>query len=389
MKLEENKGIPGSLILAMAILAGVTVANLYYNQPLLELIKQDINATEMATNLITVITQIGYALGLFFVIPMGDLYSRRRIIITCMLSAALFSVMIAFAPHIAVVWAASLLLGVCSVVPQLFMPIGGQFSKPQDKSKNMGYILSGLLTGILAARVVSGLIGHWLGWREMFGIAAVMMLVCCGIALRIMPEMKTNFHGNYRQLMGSIFTIVKTHPKIRVYALRGGCAFGSMLAIWSCMAFHLAGAPFHAGSDKVGLLGLCGIVGAVVASGVGKYIPKYGIRRFSLIGALLQLVAWAVCLFWGNAYAGLVTAVIVLDIGLQCQQISNQSGCIQELPEAANRCNTIFMTTYFIGGSLGTFLAGIGWTYLGWAGVCVVGTVLALCSMLVSLLFHR
>ena len=178
IQLKENAGISMGILTAMAVIAGFTVANCYYNQPLLELIRAALHVSEAQANLITVITQIGYALGLFFIIPMGDLYSRRRIIMVNMLVAALMALVIATASHIAVVWGASLIIGACSVVPQIFIPIAGQFSEPANKSRNIGIVLSGLLTGILASRVVSGYVGNWLGWRPMFFIAAVLMVVC-------------------------------------------------------------------------------------------------------------------------------------------------------------------------------------------------------------------
>lgn len=389
MELKENKGIPAYVILMMAIMAGVSVANLYYNQPLLEMIRSDLSVSEVEANLITVITQVGYALGLFLVIPMGDLYSRRKIILVCMTLAAVFASAIGFAPSIHVVWTASFFMGICSIVPQLFIPIAGQFSEPRNKARNMGYVLSGLLCGILGARVISGYIGHWLGWRWMFFIAALMMVVSTAISLMMMPDMKRNFNGSYASLMKSIFRIIATHPRIRVNATRAAFGFGSMLAIWSCLAFHLAGAPFYDGSDMVGTLGLCGVCGAVAASGMGKLITKYGIRRFSIVGALMQIAAWIISYLFGNSYAGLIAAIILVDIGLQCQQLSNQSGCIEEVPEASNRANTIFMTTYFIGGSIGTFLAGLGWEMNGWTGVCVVGTLMALSSLAITLIFRK
>ncbi len=385
MELKENQGIPRYVILMMAVMAGVSVANLYYNQPLLEMIRTDLSVTEVKANLITVITQVGYSLGLFFVIPVGDLCSRRKIILVCMSLATVFAAAIGFAPSIQIVWIASLFLGVCSIVPQLFIPIAGQFSQPQNKARNMGYVLSGLLCGILGARVISGFIGDWLGWRWMFIIAALLMIVSTGISLKLMPEMKRNFQGSYLGLMKSIFLIISRHPRIRLNSVRAAFGFGSMLAIWSCLAFHLAGAPFYQGSDKVGILGLCGVVGAVAASSMGKYVPKYGIRNLSIVGASLQILAWAICFLFGDSYAGLIAAIIIVDIGMQCQQLSNQSGCIEEIPEASNRANTIFMTTYFIGGSLGTFLAGLGWSHLGWTGVCLVGALMATGSLTISL----
>lgn len=384
-QLKENEGIERSLLLTMAVIAGLTVANCYYNQPLLEMIRHDMGVSQHAANLITVVTQIGYALGLCFLIPMGDLYSRRRIIVINMSVAAVMAVIIAFAQKVWIVWGASLLLGACSVIPQFFIPIAGQYSEKKNKSRNMGIVLSGLLTGILASRVVSGYVGEWLGWREMFIIAALIMIVCMILTLKIMPQIDSNYIGTYRGLMKSVFHIVANNARIRLYAIRAAFSFGSMMAIWSCLAFRLAQAPFFTGSEMVGTLGMCGIAGALAASGLGKLVNQWGIRRMSLYGACLQLVAWTTAYLFGDTYMGLIVAIILVDIGLQCLQLSNQSGCIQEMPEASNRANTIFMTTYFIGGSFGTYCAGLAWTHEGWMGVCAVGAVLAAISLCITI----
>ena len=385
IQLKENQGIPRNILLMMAIIAGLTVANCYYNQPLLELIRHDIGITEQSANLITVITQIGYALGLFFLIPLGDMFSRKRLILFNMSIAAVMSIVMPVAQNVWMLWGASLLIGACSVIPQFFIPIAGQFSAPKNKSRNMGFVLSGLLTGILASRVISGYIGEWLGWREMFIIAAFVMLICMGVMLLMMPEMKRNYEGTYRGLMSTMAEIIILHPSVRIYSIRAAFGFGSMIAIWSCLAFHLAQPPFRAGSDMVGMLGLCGIMGAVAASGIGKQVPKFGIRKFSLFGAGMQIMAWGIALLFGDTYAGLIAAIILVDIGLQCQQLSNQSGCLQEIPPASNRANTIFMTTYFIGGSLGTFCAGYLWNRANWLGVCIVGITFAFISLAITL----
>lgn len=384
-QLKENKGIERSLLLTMAVIAGLTVANCYYNQPLLEMIRHDMGVSQHEANLITVVTQIGYALGLCFLIPMGDLYSRRRIIVINMSVAAVMAVFIAFSQRVWIVWGASLLLGACSVIPQFFIPIAGQYSEKKNKGRNMGIVLSGLLTGILASRVVSGYVGEWLGWREMFIIAALIMIVCLILTLKIMPQIDSNYVGTYRGLMKSVFHIVASNARIRLYAIRAAFSFGSMMAIWSCLAFRLAQAPFFSGSEMVGTLGMCGIAGALAASGLGKLVNLWGIRKLSLYGACLQLVAWTTAYLFGDTYMGLIVAIILVDIGLQCLQLSNQSGCIQEMPEASNRANTIFMTTYFIGGSFGTYCAGLAWTHEGWMGVCAVGAVLAAISLSITI----
>ena len=384
-QLRENEGIERSLLLTMAVIAGLTVANCYYNQPLLEMIRHDMGVSQHEANLITVVTQIGYALGLCFLIPMGDLYSRRRIIVINMSVAAVMAVFIAFSQRVWIVWGAALLLGACSVIPQFFIPIAGQYSEKKNKGRNMGIVLSGLLTGILASRVVSGYVGEWLGWREMFIIAALIMIVCLILTLKIMPQIDSNYVGTYRGLMKSVFHIVASNARIRLYAIRAAFSFGSMMAIWSCLAFRLAQAPFFSGSEMVGTLGMCGIAGALAASGLGKLVNQWGIRKLSLYGACLQLVAWTTAYLFGDTYMGLIVAIIMVDIGLQCLQLSNQSGCIQEMPEASNRANTIFMTTYFIGGSFGTYCAGLAWTHEGWMGVCAVGAVLAAISLSITI----
>lgn len=384
IQLEENEGIPRSILIMMSVVAGLTVANLYYNQPLLEEMKASLNANEVETNLITVITQAGYAAGLLFVVPLADMLSRRKIIMTNMATAVLMALVIAFTADIRIVWTASFILGMCSVVPQIFVPMAGLFSKPENKSRNMGYVLSGLLAGVLGARVVSGYLGDWIGWRAMFGIAALIMLICLAVTLKMLPVMRPSFKGSYPQLMRTVGEIFFSHPNIRLYSLRASCSFASMMSVWSCMAFHLSGSPFNAGSDKVGLLGLCGIAGAMAASGVGKYIPRFGILRFSTFGSIFQLIAWSIAFLFGGFYAGLALAIILVDIGAQCQQLSNQSGCLKEVPHASNRANTIFMTSLFIGGSLGTFCSGAIWPHWGWHGVCFVGILFGMLSLFIS-----
>ena len=384
IRLTPHNGIPRHILLMMAVMAGFTVANLYYNQPLLDMICRETGITQVEANLITVITQIGYALGLLFVVPLADMVSVRRITVLALSVAAISAVTIGFADSVWLLWGASLTLGVSSIMPQLFIPMATLYSRPENKSRNMGYVASGLITGIVLARAISGYVGEWLGWRSMFFIVAGLMLAGLIVTLRMMPQVTLTFQGTYRQLMQTVGNIFASHPRIRLYSLRPAMSFGSMMSIWSCMAFHLAGSPFHAGSDMVGMLALCGVVGAIAASGAGKYVPKVGILRMSVIGGSLHLMAWASAWLFGDTYIGLIVAIILADIGAQCLQVSNQSGSLQQLPQATNRVNTIFMTIFFIGGSLGTFCSGLGWSMAGWKGVCIVGGCFALATLLLS-----
>lgn len=384
-KLEENKGIPAQLLWMLAVISGLSVANLYYNQPLLNRISEDLDISEFTANLIPMTTQIGYALGLLFIIPLGDLYNRKHIIVVNFLLLVAAMCSIASSSSVPYILAASLVTGVCSVMPQIFIPIAAQFSLPQNKARNVGMMVSGLLTGILGSRVVSGFVGEYWGWRTMYYIAAVLMLLCIFLILRVLPDMPSNFKGTYGGLMKSLFSLYRNQPTIRMVSVRAGCCFGSFLALWACLAFKLSGEPFHAGNNVIGMLGLCGIAGALTASFVGSLVHKLGVRFFTYLGCGLMILAWVVMYMLQNFYIGFIIGIVVIDIGMQCIQISNQTCALSLAPKATNRVNTIFMTTYFVGGSLGTFLAGTCWHAFGWAGVTGAGIGLAVVSLLITL----
>lgn len=382
--LEENKGIPASLLWMLAIISGISVANLYYNQPLLNVMSGDLQVSEFTANLIPMTTQIGYALGLLFIIPLGDLYKRRNIIIVNFLLLALSLFSIACSPSIYFILIASLITGICSVMPQIFIPIASQFSKPENKGRNVGMMVSGLLTGILGSRVISGIIGEYWGWRTMYYIAAFLMLLCIFVVLRILPDMPSNFKGTYRALMQSLFTLFRSNATLRLVAVRAAFCFGSFLTLWACLAFKLGGEPFYAGNNVIGMLGLCGIAGALTASFVGSYVRKLGVRKLTYIGCILMLAAWCIMLLFQSSYLGFIAGIIIIDIGMQCVQISNQTCALSLAPQASNRVNTIFMTTYFIGGSIGTFLAGTFWQAFQWEGVVGVGIMLIVLSLILT-----
>lgn len=388
-ELKENGGLPASILWTLAIVAGISVANIYYNQPLLNLMRHDLGVSEFQTNLIAMITQVGYALGLLFIVPLGDLYHRKNIILTNF-AVLIFSLLaIAWAPNIYVVWGASLLTGMGSMIPQIFVPIASQFSRPENKGRNVGVVISGLLTGILASRVISGFIGEWLGWRDMYLIAAGMMIICAVAVLKILPDIRPTFKGKYSDLMKSLFVLFREYPALRIYSIRSGLVFGSFLAMWSCLAFKMGNPPFYASSDVIGILGICGIAGALTASFVGSMVKRVGIRNFNFIGFGLNLTAWAMLYFGGNSYAGIIAGVIIIDIGMQCVQLSNQASIFELCPSASNRVNTIFMTTYFVGGSMGTFLAGSCWELWGWGGVAGVASLLTFLALLLTLVSGR
>lgn len=365
LQLKDGAGFPNSLLYMLAVVAGVSVANLYYNQPLLDMIRQELGISTFAANHIALYAQCGYALGLLFLIPLADLYSRRRILLIDFSSLILALLVTASASQIRTIHLCSFVIGVCSVVPQFFIPLAAQYSRPERKNRNVGIVLSGLLTGILASRVVSGAVGEWFGWREMYYIASGLMLLSGILVFRILPNAKPNFTGSYGALMRSLFTLLGEYPLLRVHSVRAALAFGAFMCFWASLAFKMAQAPFYAGSDVVGMLGLCGVAGALTASFSGKYIERVGIFRFNCLGALLQLAAWGLFFAGADHYLSIIVGILLIDIGMQCIQLSNQATLFSLCPSASNRINTIFMCCYFIGGSFGTLLSGMAWTLWG------------------------
>lgn len=386
--LKPNQGLPMPLILALAVMAGISVANIYYCQPLLNMISEDTGLSTFEVNLMPVFTQVGYALGLLTIIPMGDLYNRRRTILISFLTVAAALLVIYVSDNTALLLGASFVTGFCSVSPQVFIPFVSLYAKPDQKERKVGIVLSGLLVGILASRVISGYVGHLMGWRSMYLIAAVIMALSAIIILRIFPDVEPTYRGTFGSLMKSIRQLVKDHPRSMLYSIRSSFAFGSMLGLWACLAFRMKEAPFFADSDTVGMLALCGVAGALTASNVGKYIPRYGVERINGIGSSLMVLAWLIMYLLQNTYAGMIAGIIIIDIGMQCIQLSNQSATMRLCPEATSRMNTIYMVTYFIGGSFGTFLAGTMWSLYGWGGAVATGLGLMAVSIMITVMRH-
>ena len=383
--LQNDKGISSHLLWIITLTTGLSIANLYYCQPLLGLIQHEFNISELLTNTISIVSQAGYALGLLFIIPLGDMLKRRNIILANFGLLVFSLLVIAFSPNIYVLLVASFITGVCAVTPQLFLPLVSQFSTPETKNTNVGIVVSGLLTGILASRVVSGFIGELYGWRTMYIIAALIMVACFLVLYSQFPFVLPNFTGKYSKLMKSVLAIAREEPKLRFAATKSGLAFGSFLSLWAMLAFKMAEPPFYAGGTVVGLLGLCGASGAVAASIIGKYVSRIGLYRINFMGTLLIFAAWVNLYVFQNFYTGIILGIIVLDVGMQCIQLGNQTVVLTLRPSAVNRVNTVFMTTYFVGGALGTTLTGFAWSLWCWEGVVLVGLILITFSFVINL----
>lgn len=389
MQLNSTGGISRTVIWLMTVISGVVVANIYYNQPLLSLISEDLQVSEAAAGKISVLTQLGYAAGLLLIVPLGDKLFRKKLILVDLLLVFLSLLWMTFANELWMLYIASLLIGITSVIPQLFIPIAAQLSMDKEKSSNIGLVMSGLLLGILLSRFVGGIVGEIWGWRTMFGIAAGMMIFVWIAIYRMLPELHPNFKGTYGELLKSVFHLARTQPVLRLASFRGAMAFGSLCALFTTLVFHMEKPPFNAGSSVVGSFGLAGAAGALAAARVGKLQKIFDLDRIILYALAVLLISWVFTYFAGETYWGLIIGVVLIDLGVQSAHIMNQTDFFLIKSNAVNRLNTVYMVSYFIGGSLGTWLASLAWQHYQWGGVCFVGTAMGVLAITAHLVFGR
>jgi predicted MFS family arabinose efflux permease len=376
-RIELNQAKAGSLskslIFLMAISAGMAVANLYYSQPLLADIGHSFNVGANRVGTISMCTQIGYAVGMFLFVPLGDMKERRNLICILLLAVTLSLVGVATAQNLLWLDIASFAVGLTTVVPQILVPLAAQLAPPAERGKVIGNVMSGLLIGILLARTVSGFIGGILGWRNMYWIAAVLMFALANILRYLLPTSYPQTKLNYRQLMKSIGQLIMEHRTLREASLIGAMMFGGFSVFWTSLAFYIEGPPYYYGSGVAGLFGLVGVVGATSASLVGRLADRVSPKSIVGMAIGITLLSYVLFGFFGEHLWGLIVGVILFDLGMQGTQISNQTRIYTLVPEARNRLNTVFMVSTFLGGAVGSSVGSYAWSLFGWIGVCLVG----------------
>lgn len=372
-------------IMIMALCTGLIVANIYYSQPLLVLMSEEFKVTESNAGQVTFFTQVGYALGLLFCVPLGDKLERKRQIVVMTLAAVVALVAAAMSVNITMLKITGLMIGFTSVVPQLILPLAANLSDPASRGKVIGTIMSGLLVGILLSRTLSGVVGHHFGWRAMFWIAAGISALLAVIMITSFPSSKPNFQGSYGDLMKSLLTLVKEQPMLREASAINACCFAMFGMFWTTVVFLLSDAPFKYTSEQIGLMGLAAAAGALGAPLVGRIADKKNPRIAIGYGIIFLFFGYFLFYIFKANVIGIIIGIIAIDLGLQGIHVSNQTRIYTLLPEARNRLNTVFMTTSFIGTSLGSGIGLWVWSFAQWNGVCVAGTALILIALVIYL----
>jgi len=366
----DGEGMAPAVRWALATGCTITVANIYYIQPLLEAISRDLHVPEHSAGLAATLSQVGYALGMLFIVPLGDLKERRRLVLMTVITTTVIALAMAFSPNFQVLCLCSLCMGISSCTPQLLLPFAAALSLPNERGKTVGFVMSGLLIGILLARTVSGFVGDFFGWRAVFLMAAGVEVAIGAFLMAVLPTNQSDHGGlTYRKALASLPALVREEPVLRESMVFGACLFGAFSAFWTALAFHLKTLGY--GPDTVGLFGLVGAAGALAAPIAGRLADQGGPRRTILIATIVTTVSFM--LMWPGSILALIPGVLLMDVGVQSAQVTNQSRVYALRPQARSRLNTAYMTAYFIGGSVGSALGTWAWSYGQWPMVCTVG----------------
>jgi len=367
-------------LLLLAVVAGVSVANLYYAQPLAASMAESFQVSPGAFGLALMACQLGYALGMLLLVPLGDGRERRGLMLRTALAASALLLVVAAAPSFPILAAGSLLLGFASCLPQMALPFAVGLVAPERRGRAIGLVMGGLLTGILLSRTVSGALAAAIGWRATFACAAGLM-VATALTLRLaLPRQEPEQPLAWGPILRSLAAVVRGQPLLRRHALVGACGFAAFSAFWSTLSFHLA--RLGHGSETAGSFGIIGLSGVIAAPIVGRLSGRVPPTRINLLGHAAMALSFLVFAAAPASLAAIALGVILLDVGVQASHLANQSVLFGLDPSLRNRINAVYMVAYFAGGSLGTLLASLAWQHHAWLGVCTLGTSAALAGML-------
>jgi len=384
-KPQPATGLSRFLVLLFAVACGLSAANLYYAQPVLDTIARSFGASSGTAGLIVSFSQIGYAVGLALLVPVGDLVSRRRLIPLVMTVTAASLVAAAASPGIGLLIGVSLLVGAGSVAAQILVPMAASLASDERRGRVVGTVMTGLLLGILLARTISGIVAGVASWRTVYVMAAALTIVMAAVLGRYLPEEASRPRIGYGALLGSAAKLLVTESLLWRRALFGALGFAAFSVFWTTMAFVLAGSPYHYGDITIGLFGLVGAAGALCANFAGRWadrgLTKITTLAFTVCVAISFLPLWA----GRHSLTMMIVGILVLDVGVQGLQVTNQSMIYRLAPQARSRITSAYMVCYFAGGAIGSAVGGSLYGSHRWAGVCAAGAVIGIAATVAAL----
>ena len=367
---------------AMAAIAGAVVANIYFSQPMLPLIAADLGAPPESIGLIPGFTLAGFAAGLATLVPLGDSFDRKRIVLAQIALAAVFALACALAPGLSTLLGASFALGVVSCVPQQMTPLAASLASPETRGRAVGVVVSGIMMGLLLGRAVGGALSAIVGWRMVFAAAAVFMAVIGAVAYRVLPNAKPTTDLPYGRLLASLGTLALAHKTLRRAMATQALLWVAFNAFWANLASLLA-QDWGLGPAWAGAFGLVGVVGALAASLGGRAADRVGPAHVLTFSVVAVATAYLLLGLAPNSMTALVGGVIVLDLGCQSALVANQTRVFGLDPKAQGRINTLYMVATFFGGAVGAAISGWLMARWGWSGVVSLGLVAAVAAGLI------
>ncbi|MCZ0948219.1 MFS transporter [Pseudomonas syringae] len=374
-----------AMVMLFAFCCGAIVANIYYAQPIIELIAPDIGLSSTAASLIVSLTQIGYALGLFFLVPLGDLLENRRLMLVTTVVSILSLLGAAFAEQPNVFLLVSLLVGFSSVSVQMLIPLAAHLAPEESRGRVVGGIMGGLLLGILLARPIASLVADHFGWRAVFGSAAVVMIGISVVLATTMPKRLPDHRASYGQLLFSLWTLLRTQPVLRQRAFYQACMFATFSLFWTAVPLELS-RNHGLSQSQIAIFALIGAIGAIAAPISGR-LADAGYTRIASLGALLFGALSFLPGLVHPAYSviGLAITGVVLDFCVQTSMVLGQRTIYALDAASRSRLNALYMTSIFIGGAIGSAVASPLFDHGGWSWVLIAGTALPLIALLALL----
>ncbi|WP_025778206.1 MFS transporter [Brevibacterium sp. VCM10] len=380
-----SSGVSRGMTLLFAIAGGAAVGNLYWAQPLLNTIADSFGISMSLASLVVTVTQVGYAIGIFLLVPLGDTVNRRKVIPAMMLLTVLALLATGLAPSFPALLAAVALLGVTTVAGQFLTPLAGDLATDEQRGRVLGTVASGLMLGLLIARAVSGIVAEFLGWRAIYFAAAVLILILAVTMARTIPDLEPRAQVPYGKLLASVVRTVVTDGRVRMTMMLGSLTLCVFTMFWTGLTFLLAADPYSYSTGLIGLISLVGVAGAVAAQRAGRLYDRGHSLLGIGIGLLTALLALALTGIWGTSIIVVIVGIALFSIGSQSVQVLVQTRMLSIDPSARSRLNTVFIVANFIGGAIGGALAGWFWQLGGWPALMIAAGAIVVLTLLVWL----
>ncbi|MDQ0741359.1 MFS transporter [Pseudomonas sp. W4I3] len=366
-----------------AITCAMSVANVYFAQPLLESMAASLSVSPGTIGVVVTATQAGYAVGLLFIVPLGDVLNRKKLILTQMLLSALALCAVGLSQDWGMLLGAMVLVGLMAVVVQVVVAYAASLASPEQRGETVGTVTSGVVLGILLARFVSGAVADLAGWRGVYFVSAALMIGMALVLMRTLPAPSTPpANGGYWQLLRSVFQLYLTERTLRVRGTFALLIFAAFSVLWTSMVLPLSAPPLSLSHTQIGVFGLAGVAGALAAARAGRLADQGLGNRTTGVALALLTVSWLPTAFVEHSLFAMVVGVVLLDFAVQAVHVTNQSLIFAARPDAQSRLVGAYMCFYSVGSGLGAIAATFTYAHFGWVAVCVLGAAISAVALL-------